>query len=234
MYTGLRVIGLLLVATSIAVAELRTWTFEQSGATMRGEVVGFTGDAVTLRGEDGKTVSVRIAYLIASNRAYLAAERAKQWKEVEVVKLVGEQSAGLYKKCSVRGKDVRSEILVEHLPPAVEALLDKRSQLEAQITNLSAQVDSQNQAVQQAKAAIPAGRSGNRAYRRAVAAERAQVDRASKSLKTAQASLAKLQKSYDDSVKKTKDQTVVKMRDTGVVYKGLPIWECVDSRKPPE
>jgi hypothetical protein len=233
MSTGLSVV-VLLAATAVAAAEMRTWTFEESGKTLEGEVVGFAGDAVTLRRADGRTNFVPIAYFMISDRVYLAAERAKQWKEVEVVKLEDAASSGRYKKCSVRGKDVNGEVFIERLPSSVEVVLKNRSQQDAQITNLTAQIAIQNRAVQQAKAAIPAGASGNRAYRRAVAAERAQVDRASKDLKNAQANLAKLQKSYDDSVKKTKDQTTVKMRNTGVVYKALPVWECNDSRKPLE
>jgi len=234
MNTGLRMMGLLLVVTGVAAAEMRTWTFEQSGKTMQGEAVGFTGDAVTLRQADGKTVSVRIAYLVKDDRVYLAAERAKQWKQVEVVKLEGAESAGRYKKCSVRGTGVNGEVFIELLPSAVEALLNDRNQQATQIADLTSQIGTQSQAVQQAKASIPTGASGNRAYRYAVRAEQAQVNLEAKDLKTAQANLAQLQKAYDDSVKKTKDQAMVKMRNTGVVYKGLAVWECFDPRKPPE
>ena len=55
MNSGFRVIGVLLAATAVAVGETRTWTFEESGKTVHGEVIGFTGAAVTLRGADGKT-----------------------------------------------------------------------------------------------------------------------------------------------------------------------------------
>ena len=98
MKTKLRVIGLLLVATTVAVAEMLTWTFQKSGKTMQGEVVGFAGDTVTMKLPDGKTISVPIAYLVESNRVDLAAERVKQWKEVEVVKLEGVTSAGRYRR----------------------------------------------------------------------------------------------------------------------------------------
>jgi hypothetical protein len=234
MDVGFRVIGLLFLVTNVAVAEMRTWTFEQSGTTMRGEVVGFTGDAVTLKHDDGKIVSVRISYLNESDRTYLAAERAKQWKEVEVVRLDGTASPAQYKKCSVRGGGVQGEILIGHLSPAVEAILNKRNQQATQISNLTAQIDSQQSTLQEANAAIPSNAAGNRAYRRAVAAERAQANQESKDLKTSQANLAKLQKAYDDSVKKTKNEPMVKMRNTGVVYQRLPVWECFDPRKPPE
>jgi hypothetical protein len=226
-----RAVGLLLVATTVAVAEMRTWTFKESGTIMRGEVVGFTGDTVTLRRDDGKTVSVRSAYLIQSDGAYLAAERAHQWKETEILKLDAAESAGRYKKCSVRGKGVNGEIYIELLPQSVETILNDRNQRAAQITNLTAQITREKQAVQQANATIPKGSSRNRGYNRVVAAERAQVGRESKDVKAAQANLAKLQKAYDDSVKKTKAQTTVKMRNTGVVYKDLPVWECFDPRK---
>jgi hypothetical protein len=230
MNIGLRVTGLLLVWAGIAAAEMRTWTFEQSGTTMRGEVVGFTGDAVTLKQDNGKTVSVRIAYLAEGDRAYLTAERAKQWKEVEVVSLDG-VAGGPYRKCGVRGADAKGEILLSHLPAAVEAILNSRSQQTVQISNATAQVESQKTALQDENAAIPSSTSGNRAYRRAVAAERAQANQDSKDLKTSEANLAKLQKAYDDSVKKTKDQTMVKMRNTGVVFRGLAVWECFDARQ---
>ena len=67
-----------------------------------------------------------------------------------------------------------------------------------------------------------------------MAAERAQVNLAAKDVKNARTNLAKLQKSYDDYNKKTKDQTTVKMRNTGLEHKGLPVWECFDPRKPQE
>jgi len=227
-------IGVLLTATAVAGAEMRTWTFEESGKTVQGEVLGFAGAAVTLRGADGKTFSVPIAYLTESNRAYLAAERAKQWKEVEVVKLEGEESAGRYKKCSVHGQGVSGEILIQRLPSAVEAILNARNQQAAPIAALSQQIKNENQAVQQAKASIPTGTLGYGPYRQAVRVERAQVDMAAKDLKSARTNLGNLQKSYDDYVEKTKRQTMVKMRNTGVLYKGLAIWECFDPRKPQE
>ena len=230
MNIGLRVIGLLLVWTTVAAAEMRTWTFEQSGTTMRGEVVGFTGDTVTLKRDNGKTVSVRITYLAEGDRAYLTAERAKQWKKVEVVSFNG-VAGGPYRICSVKGGDAKGEILISHLPAAVEAILNSRSQQTVQISNATAQVESQKTALQDENAAIASGTPANRAYRHAVAAERAQANQDSKDLKASQANLAKLQKAYDDSVKKTKDQAMVKMRNTGVVFTGLAVWECYDSRQ---
>ena len=232
MHSGLRIIGILLTATAVAGAEMRTWTFEESGKTIQGEVVGFAGEAVTLKGDDGKTRSVPIAYLTASDRSFLVAERAKQWKEVEVVKLEGDASARRYKKCSVRGQGVGGEILIERLPQSVEAILNARNQQAAPISALTQQIQNENQAVQQAKASIPAGNSGNRAYRRAVGVERAQVNMADNDLKSARTNLASLQQSYDAYVEKTRNQTIVKMRNTGVRYKELAVWECFDPRKP--
>ena len=102
-------IGLLLAAAAVAAAETRTWTFEQSGKTMQAEVAGFSGEAVNLKRADGETVSVPIAYLTESDRDYLAAERTKQWKQIEVIKLDTAGSGGRYKKCTVRGSGVNGE-----------------------------------------------------------------------------------------------------------------------------
>jgi hypothetical protein len=60
------------------------------------------------------------------------------------------------------------------------------------------------------------------------------VNQEAKEVKNGWTNLAELQKSYDDYLKKTKDQTTVKMRNTGVVYKGLPVWECFDPREQQE
>jgi hypothetical protein len=225
-------IGLLLTATVVAGAEMRTWTFEESGKTVQGAVLGFTGDAVTLRRPDGKTFSVSIAYLTQTDRVILVAERAKQWKEVEVVKLEGEESAGRYKKCTVRGQGVSGEILIQRLPPPVEAILNARNQQAAPIAVLSNRIKFDTQAAQQAKASVPAGASPYGRYGQAVRVERAEVKLANQDMKSAKANLAQLQKSYDDYVEKTKSQTIVKMRNTGVVYKALAAWECFDPRKP--
>jgi hypothetical protein len=231
MKTGFRAIGLLLAAATVGAAEMRTWTFQASGTTMQGEVVGLGRDAVTLKRADGKTVSVPIAYLTESDRAYLATERAHQWKEVEILKLEGAESSGRYRKCTVRGTAVHGEIYVEFLPASAESVLNNCSQQEAQIADLTRQIQGESQAVKDAKAALPPSGQGSRYYRRTVAAERAQVNRASKGVQGDQASLAKLQKSYDDYVQKTKEQATVNMRNTGALYKGLPVWECFDSRK---
>lgn len=233
MNTGLRVIGLLLLATSVALAEMRTWTFEQSGNTMRAEVIGFAGDTVSLKRGDGKTVSVRISYLSESDRAYLKTERAKQWKDVELISLSGVASGGLYKRCNASGSGVKGEILVRDLPPAVEAVLNKRSEQTAQISNLTARVEADKAALHDAKATAPPKASGDWRIRRVNAAERAPITKASGELKLSQMHLAEAQKSYDQSVRNTKAQTMVKMRNTGLVYQQLSVWECADPRKPP-
>ena len=90
-------IGLLVAVATVAMAEMRTWTFEKSGKTIEGEVVGFSGEAVNLKRADGKTYSVPIAYLIASNRIDLVAERAKQRLAVppNTNQLAGERLRGL-------------------------------------------------------------------------------------------------------------------------------------------
>jgi hypothetical protein len=234
MNTGLRVIGLLLTITGVAVAEMRTWTFEQSGNTMRAEVVGFVGDTVTLKRDDGHTVSVRISYLAESDQAFLKTERAKQWKNIEVISLDGVQSAGQYKKCTVSGSGVKGEILIKDLPPAVEAVLKNRSQTTVQISNLTAQVETDKAALDEAKASVPPKTSGNRVVRRANSTQRAPLTKASGDLKLSEMKLAEAQKSYQESVNKTKDQTMVKMRNTGLVYQRLSVWECSDPRKKTE
>jgi hypothetical protein len=67
-----------------------------------------------------------------------------------------------------------------------------------------------------------------RAYRNA---SRAQANLAAKDEAAAKASLAKLKATYAEYVKKTKAATMVRMKNTGLVYEGLPIWECQVSQK---
>ena len=78
-------IVLLLAATTVAVAEMRTWTFEKSGKTVQGEVAGFEANSVLLKVPEGKTFSVTISYLIKSDRDYLVAKR-KQSDEEEAAR----------------------------------------------------------------------------------------------------------------------------------------------------
>ena len=234
MNKGVYMLGLLLAATVVPAAEMRTWTFEESGKTIQAEVLSFADDAVILREADGKTVSVPISYLVESNRTYLAAERARQWKQVEVVKLEGEESGGRYKKCTVRGPGVNGEILIERLPPAVEAILIARNQRAAPIAVLSQRIKSETQAVQEAKTRIPTNNPGYWPYRQAIRMERAQINMATRELKSAQANLARFQKAYDDYVEKTRDQTIVTVRNTGISYRALAVWECSGFRRPAE
>jgi hypothetical protein len=134
------VLAVLLAATAVAVAEMRTWNFN-SGATMEAEIVGFPSpETVEVKRSDGKVYTLPTAYLNNADRAYVDAERAKQWKQVSVDKLLGTVSAGRYKKCAVTGKDVEGEILVALLPFQVEAIFNNRQQQEAQITNLNSRI----------------------------------------------------------------------------------------------
>jgi hypothetical protein len=234
MKTGLSFIGLLLLATVATAAGIRTWAFEQSGKTVQAELVAFADDSVILKGEDGRTFSVPIAYLSEGDRDYLTTERPKQWKQIEIVKLENAESLGRYNKCTVRGAALNGEVYLQRLPPAVEAILNNRNAQATQITTLSNRIQIENHAVQQAKAALPSAAQANRAYPRTVAAERAQVNHEANDIKNAHTNLTKLQKTYEDYVKKTKEQATVKMRNTGLKHKGLPVWECYDPRKPQE
>jgi hypothetical protein len=227
MKTELRVIGLLLAVTAVAVAEMRTWTFQKSGKTMQGEVVAFAGDTVTMNLPDGKAFSVPIAYLIESNRTDLAAERAKQWKQVEIVTLEGSMSAGRYKKCIVQGSGVGREILIQLLPASVETVLNSRNEQAAKIAALSDRIGTGERAAQQAHALIPVG-TRDPAYDD----QRAQVSQADIDLATAKSDLQDLRVAYTDAVNKTRAATIVKIKNIGLVYQGLPVWECADPRKP--
>jgi hypothetical protein len=234
MKIGLSMIGLLVLAAVANAAETRTWTFEQSGKTVRAEFIAFAGDSVILKGADGKSFSVPTAFLSEGDRNYLSAERLNQCKQIEVVKLENAESSGRYNKCIVRGAALNGEVYLQRLPTAVEAILNNRNAQAVQIASVSNRIELENHAVEQAKATLPSTAQSNRAYRRAVAAERAQVSQEAKDVKNARTSLAKLQKSYQDYVKKTKEQATVKMRNTGQEFNGLPVWECFDPRKPQE
>lgn len=232
MTTALRVIGLVFAATAVAGAETRTWTFEKSGKTVEADVAGFTDNAVTLKEAGGKTVSVPIAYLSKGDQVYLAAEQAKQWKEVEVVKLDASTSLNRYRKCTVRGTGADGETYIERLPASVQSVLEDRNRQAAPIAALTRQIDDQKRAVQEDKAALPPKGPLNRAQRRVAAAQRGQVNVETSDLNGLEVELAQLQKAYDESVEKTKSQTIVRMRNTGTVYKTLPLWQCFDPQKP--
>jgi hypothetical protein len=220
------VLATLLAATAAAAAEMRTWNLK-SGATMEAEIVAFPSpDTVQVKRSDGIVATLPSAYLADADRAYLDAERAKQWKEVSIDKVLGTLSAGRYKKCAVSGKDVGHEILVALLPSQVEAVVNNRQQQEAQITNLSSRITEDSTAARNANAA--AASSANRTYRNA---ERAQAKLAGQDDAAAKASLAKLKATYAEYVNKTKAATTVRMKNTGLVYEGLPVWECQVSQK---
>src|ERR1019366_9628644 len=124
----LRLIALavLLAATTVGAAEMRTWNLK-SGATLEAEIVAFPGpDTVQVKRSDGKIATLPAAYLTDADRAYLNAERAKQWKEVSIDKVLGTVSAGRHKKSAVSGEDVGPEILGALLPSPVGAVGNKR------------------------------------------------------------------------------------------------------------
>jgi hypothetical protein len=221
-------VAVLLAATAVAAADMRTWNFK-SGATLEAEIVSFPSpETVEVRRADGKVFSLSPAYLTDADRAYVALERAKEWKEVSVDKLLGTVSSGRYKKCAVSGKEVGGEILVAILPAEVETVLKNRQQQEGVITNLTNRIQADSYASRHAKAA--AGRRGTRAYRNAI---RVQARLATQDEAMAKTNLAKLKADYADSVKKTKATTTVFMKKTGIVYEGLPVWECPPSQKRP-
>jgi hypothetical protein len=180
---------------------------------------------VEVKRSDGKVYTLPTAYLSSADRAYLDAERAKQWKQVSVDKLLGTASAGRYKKCAVSGKDVGGEILVALLPSQVEAILNNRQQQEGQITDLNSRIQADSSVAQNANAA--AATAGSRAYRNA---NRSQAKLATQDETAAKASLNKLKADLAEYVKKTKAATTVLMKKTGLVYEGLPVWECKTSQ----
>jgi FKBP-type peptidyl-prolyl cis-trans isomerase len=141
--------------------------------------------------------------------------------------VLGTESAGRYKKCAVSGKDVAREILVALLPIQVETVVNHREQQEAQITNLSNRITGDSTAARSAN--VAAATAGNRAYR---ATYKAQAKLATQDEAAAKASLAKLKADHAAYVKKTKATTTVRMKNTGLVYKGLAVWECQASPKP--
>lgn len=217
---------MLLATTTVASAEIRTWNLK-SGATVEAEIVAFpNSDTVLVKRSDGKMATLPAAYLADADRAYVDSERAKQWKQVSIDKVLGTVSAGRYKKCAISGKDVGREILVALLPSQVEAVVNNRQQQETQITNLNSRIAEDSTAVRNANES--AKTSGDRVYRRAI---QVQAKLAKQDEAAAKASLAKLKASYAAYVKKTKATTTVLMKHTGLFYEGLPVWECQASQK---
>ncbi len=208
---------LFFAATGIATAEMRTWNLK-SGATLEAEIVSFpTPKTVQIKRSDGKVYTLQESYLSDDDQAYLEGERQKQWKEVSVDKILATVSGGRYKKCSVSGKEVPGQILVTMLPAQIEPILTKRQQQENQITALNDRIQSDDTTSHQS------ANGGSRAARNAAktAAKTASQDETS-----SKTNLTKLKADYDDYVKKTKPTTTLMMKNTGVAYEGLQIWEC--------
>ena len=215
---------MLLAATAIAPAEMRTWTLK-SGATMEAEIVAFPSpDAVKVKRSDGKVYTLPSAYLAAEDRVYLETERAKQWKEVSVDKVLG--TVGPYRKCAVSGKDVWGDILISRLPVPVEAVLKNRQEQEAQIADVTSQIQDDSSVARDAHAAATV--QGSRGYHRA---SRKQAKLATQDEASVKISLEKLKTDYAEYVKKTKATTTLLMKNTGLVSAGLPVWECQVSPK---
>ena len=181
-------------------------------------------DAVKVKRSDGKAYTLPSAYLAAADRAYLETERAKQWKEVSVNKLLG--TVGPYRKCSVSGKDVGGDILIARLPVPVEAVLKNRQAQEAQIADVTSQIQNDSSVARDANAAATI--QGSRGYRRA---NRTQAKLATQDEASAKISLEKLKNDYAEYVKKTKATTTLLMKNTGLVSSGLPVWGCQVSPK---
>ncbi len=209
----------LLAVTACAAGEARTWHFEY-GTTMEAEIVAFPSpETVEVKRSDGKVFTLPATSLATSDQAYLDAERAKQWKEVSVDKLVA-TVATRYKKCAVSGSGVGGQILVALLPAQAAAILNDRQQREAQIADLGSRIQADSEAARNANAAA---KHGNRAYRNE---NRAQARQANQDAAGAKLNLAKLKTDYAEYVKKTKAGTTLLMRNTGLVCEGLPVWEC--------
>jgi hypothetical protein len=224
MNPNLSALAVLLAATAVAASEMRTWNFK-SGASMEAAIVAFPGPGtVEVKLSDGKMFTLPAAYLTDADRTYLGAERAKQWKQVSVDKVLG--TVGHYKKCAVSGKDVGGEILVAMLPSQAEAVLNNRQQQEAQIADLNSRIQDDSSVARGATAA--AARRGNRAYRNA---NRAQANLATQDEAEAKTNLDQLKADYAEYVKKTKTATTVLMKNTGLVYEHLPVWECQAAQK---
>ena len=211
----------LLAVTAAPAAEMRTWNLK-SGTRMEAELVGFpSADKVSVKRSDGKVYTLPEAYLGDEDRVYIDTERAKQWKEVSVDKLLGTFSSGRYKKCSVSGKEVSGQVLITLLPAQVETVLNTRQQQEAQINSLNNRIQQDSTAANAANAALKRG--GNAAYRNANKAEAKTANRDESDAKT---SLDAAKTQHADYVKKTKATTTLRMRNTGTTYEGLAVWEC--------
>jgi hypothetical protein len=218
---------IVLTFTTGAAGDMRTWNFK-SGATLKAELVAFPSpDSVQVRQSDSKLYTLPASYLSESDQAYLATERAKQWKQVSVDRLLDTPAPGKYWKCAVTGKAVPGTVMVSSLPTQAEAVLKSRRQQELQITNLSSRIQHDSDVAHKANAA--AARS-NRAHRRA---DKAQAKLATADESAAKSNLNKLKADYAANLKTTKPTTTLVMKDTGTKFEGLPVWECQIPNKRP-
>ncbi len=232
MKTNGAIFAFLIILAEIAWAETRTFVLK-SGAVVQGEVVTIGNDAVTIKkATDGKVYTLPLSYLSESNRLELATEKARQWQLIEVIRLEGSASAGRYKRCLVRGTNVSDVILVQMLPASVENILNSRNQQAAQIAEMSDRIENRDWAVQRADAVTPTTATGDSDYVNTVMAQRARVNLAIVDLNQAKSNLAKLQESYAQYLDSTRADTIVQMKNSGMVYQGLQVWECFDPRKP--
>ncbi len=223
----------LLAMASVAAAEIRTWTFEKNGRTIDGEITGFAGEAVNLRRPDGQTVSVPIAYLTASNRTEVAAQRAALWKEIEVLKLEGPVSAGgRYKKCQVIGHGIAGTILIELLPSSVEATLSSHEEEAATIADAAAGIEGRKRQIERAEALLPEETGIKATYLILLNANYADLNRLRRELKDAEAKLARLQAAHAANITNTVAARTIKAKNTGLVYERCPVWRCADPRRP--
>jgi len=222
----------LLLLTFVTMADTRTFVLK-SGAKIEGEVVAIGVDTVTIRkSSDGKAYSLRLDYLTDSNRLELVAQRASQWQSIEVIKLEGSASAGRYKRCTVRGTNASEVILIQLLPSSVESILNSRNQQAAQIAATSDRVENMDWAVQRMDAATPTTAIGDADYVNSIMAQRSRVNLAIVDLNQAKSNLAHLQDAYSQYLDSTRADTILQMKNTGLVYEGLQVWECFDPRKP--
>ncbi len=225
-------IFLLLWALIAAAAETRPFVLN-SGVKMEGEIISVGTDSVKIKkSADGKIYTLPLAYLSESNRLDILAIRAQQWPLIEVLRLEGTASAGRYKRCLVHGTNVSDVILIQSLPPSVEAILNSRNQQAAQIAALSDRVENREWTVQRADATTPSTATGDPDYVNYIMAQRARVNLAIVDLNQAKSNLGKMQQAYSDYLDRTRADTILPMKNTGLVYQGLQVWECADPRKP--
>ena len=216
----------LCLAPCLAFGESRTWNL-RSGATVSGEIIAFPNNqSVTIKQKDGKNYTLQEAYLSEDDRAFVEAERAREWKQVSIDKLLGSVSGGRYRKCSVTGTNVAGTILITLLPAQVEPILITRRQQEDQIAALQSQIQSDENVVHNANKPLPA--TGKRAARNA---NKAAAKTAAQDESAVKATLAKAKTDYDAYVKKTKPTTTLLMKNTGSTYEGMQVWECQAPRK---